>query len=139
MENNQFDEAKALETLEKGYDSAETTLQDEDKIERLLQRAERKLRSIPRVGDILAILPVYISLVRSYVTKEYTDIPIGSIIAIVSAITYVVSPVDIIPDFIPAAGYLDDAAVVAACVALVKSDVDEYVAWREKNGKTIEE
>lgn len=133
-----FDEEKAKETLDNGFDEAEEILQNEDKIERLLQRAEKKLRTIPRVGDILAILPVYISLIRSYITKEYTDIPIGSVIAIVSAVAYVVSPIDIIPDIIPGAGYLDDAAVVAACIALVKSDVDEYIKWREETGKTID-
>lgn len=139
MEHIEFDKEKAMETLEKGYDNAEKTLENEDKMERLLQRAEKKLRKIPKVGDIIAVLPVFISLVRNYVKKEYTDIPIGSIIAIVSTIAYVVSPIDIIPDAIPGAGYLDDAAVVTACLTLVKSDVDEYVAWREKNGKLIED
>jgi len=134
-----FDNREAENALVNGFDDAEKILQDEDRIERLLQRAEKKLRSIPRVGDILAILPVYISLIKSFVTKKYTDVPIGSLIAIVSAIAYVVSLVDLIPDFIPGAGYLDDAAVVTACAALVKSDVDEYLAWRDANGMTIED
>ena len=134
----QFDEEKAKETLVNGFEEAEILLQDEDKVERLLQRAEKKLRTIPRVGDILATLPLFISLLRSYITKEYTDIPIGSVIALVSAVAYVVSPIDLIPDVIPGAGYLDDAAVVAACIKLVKTDVDEYVVWREKNGKIID-
>lgn len=127
----------AVQQLMNGYENAEKTLNDLDELERLLQRAEQKLKSIPGVGDILATLPIFISLVNSYVKKEYTDIPIGTIIAIISAITYVVAPVDLIPDFIPWAGHLDDAAVVAACVGLVKSDVDEYCEWREKQGKTI--
>lgn len=62
-------------------------------------------------------------------------IGIGSIIAIVSATAYLVSPVDLIPDFIPGAGYLDDVAVVGACLDPVKSDVDEYVAWRRSTGR----
>lgn len=133
-----FDEELAKGALEDNYEEAEEMISDEDKVERLLQRMENKLKKIPRVGDILAILPIFISLIRSYITKEYEDIPIGSVIAILSTIIYVASPVDIIPDFIPGAGYLDDAAVVAACISLVKSDVDEYVAWREANGKTID-
>lgn len=133
-----FDEELAKGALEDNYEEAEEMISDGDKVERLLQRMENKLKKIPRVGDILAILPIFISLIRSYITKEYEDIPIGSVIAILSTIIYVASPIDIIPDFIPGAGYLDDAAVVAACISLVKSDVDEYVAWREANGKTID-
>ncbi|EEA85918.1 YkvA family protein [Peptacetobacter hiranonis] len=63
---------------------------------------------------------------EKYVKKEYTDIPIGTIIAILSALIYFVSPIDFIPDSIPGIGYLDDVAVVAVCWNLVSSDIEEY-------------
>ncbi|MBR3689885.1 MAG: DUF1232 domain-containing protein, partial [Eggerthellaceae bacterium] len=72
-----------------------------------------------------------------YVKKEYTDIPIGSIVAVLAAILYTASTIDLIPDFIPIAGYLDDAAVIAACLSVVSSDVEEYRAWREAHGKQV--
>lgn len=135
---NKFDEQKALEQLEKGYDEAEKLLKDEDKIERFLLRLEKKLKTIPVAGNKLAVVPIMASLVKNYVKKEYTDIPIGTIIAIVSALIYFVSPIDFIPDSIPVLGYFDDAAVVAACWKLVESDVEEYEKWRNENGKTLE-
>ena len=78
-----------------------------------------------------------ISLVRNYIKKEYTDVLIGTVIAIISALIYVLSPTDIIPDGILGVGYLDDAAVVTICWKLVKSDVEEYKRWRQMNGKVI--
>lgn len=135
---NKFDEQKALEQLEKGYDEAEKLLKDEDKIERFLLRLEKKLKTIPVAGNKLAVVPIMASLVKNYVKKEYTDIPIGTIIAIVSSLIYFVSPIDFIPDSIPVLGYFDDAAVVAACWKLVESDVEEYEKWRNENGKTLE-
>ena len=131
---NDFYEQKAQEELKKGYEQAERLLNDQDKIERFLQRLEKKLKVIPIAGDRLANIPVMVSLIRSFTKKEYTDIPIGSIIAITSALIYFVSPIDIVPDSIPFLGYIDDAAVVAACWKLVESDVKEYVKWREDNG-----
>lgn len=133
-----FDEATAQSTLESGYAKAEEMLKDQDKMERFLQRLERKLKVIPLAGEKLADVPIMASLIRSYVKKEYTDIPIGTVIAIVSALIYFVSPIDIVPDSIPVLGYFDDAAVVAACWKLVDSDVEEYVKWRKENGKEIE-
>ena len=133
-----FDEQKAQEELEKGYPSAEKLLSDQDAVERFLQRLEKKLRTVPLVGKTLASIPVLASLVRNYVKNEYTDIPIGSIIVITSALIYFVSPIDFIPDFIPGIGHIDDALVVAACLKLVESDVEEYVNWRKANGKEIE-
>lgn len=137
MDNN-FDEQRALEELEKGYDEAEKILYDEDKLEKFLQRLEKKLKTIPVAGSKLAVVPIMASLIRNYVKKEYTDIPIGSIISIISALIYFVSPIDIIPDSIPVLGYFDDAAVVAACWKLVESDVEEYVKWRDDNNKVFD-
>lgn len=134
---NIFDEQRALAELEKGYDEAKKLLEDEDKTERFLQRLEKKLKAVPLAGEKLSYLPVMASLVRSFIKKEYTDIPIGSIIAIISTLTYFLSPVDVMPDAIPAIGYLDDAFVVAACWRLVESDVSEYLRWRDENNKTV--
>lgn len=133
-----FDETTAQTTLESGYVQAEEMLKDQDKMERFLQRLEKKLKVIPLAGEKLADVPIMVSLIRSYVKKEYIDVPIGTIIAILSALIYFVSPIDIVPDSIPVLGYFDDAAVVAACWKLVDSDVEEYIKWRKENGKEIE-
>lgn len=136
MENN-IVERKAQVKLEKGYESAEKLLKDHDAVERFLQRLEKKLKVIPLAGDRLADIPIMVSLVRSYIKKEYTDIPIGSIIAITSALIYFVSPFDLLPDSVPFLGYIDDAAVIAMCWKLVGSDIEEYVKWRKENGKDL--
>lgn len=96
----EFDEQKALKELEKGYKEAEKLLENEDKLERFLQRLEKKLKIIPIAGDKLAVVPVMASLLKNYAEKEYTDIPIGTIIAIISALMYFVSPIDFVPDSI---------------------------------------
>ena len=128
-----FDENQAQNELKKGYKKAEILLHDENKLEIFLQKIENKLTIVPIVGNALSYIPVMISMIRSYVRKEYTEIPIGSIISMISALIYFVSPVDIIPDFLPVVGYLDDAAVVAACIKLLKSDIDDYKQWRKIN------
>ena len=130
---------KAQKELEKGYEKAQVVLEDKDKLERLLQRTEKKLKIVPVAGSILAMVPTMVSLIRNYIKKEYTDIPVGTIIAVTSALIYFISPVDIIPDVLPGVGYVDDAAVFTACIKLVASDLDEYKKWREENNKNIEE
>jgi len=127
----------ATKALKSGYDKAEKMLKDDKEIERLLQRLEKKMKVVPMVGNHLATVPLMVSLLRSYVFGDYKDIPIGSIIAIVSALVYFVSPIDLIPDVIPGAGHIDDGLVVLACWNLVKSDADEYKEWRKKNNKEI--
>lgn len=130
-------EEEAKKLIEKGEQKARDTINDVDKFERFLQRLEKKLKTVPIAGTTLAIVPTMVSMVKAYVQKDYPDVPIGTILAIVSALIYFVSPIDLIPDSIPVIGYADDMAVISACTKMVQSDIDEYVEWREKMGKTI--
>lgn len=135
--NSNFTEQQAEEQLKNNYTKAEEMLKDVDKIERFLQRLEKKLKVIPLAGKKLSEVPIMASLVVNYVKKEYQDVPIGTIIAVLSALIYFVSPIDLVPDSIPAIGYFDDAAVVAACWKLVESDIDEYLKWRKEHIKEL--
>lgn len=127
-----INEVQAQKELEKGYDEAEKLINDKEKTEIFLERLEEKLKQIPKLGETLSMIPVLISLVRSFIKKEYNNIPIGSIIAIVSALIYFLAPVDLIPDTIIGAGYIDDAMVLKACLRLIHHDVQEYLVWRDK-------
>ena len=129
---------KAEEALVKGYKKAEEILNNDAEMERLLQRLEKKLKLIPFVGERLSDIAVMVSLLRNYIRKEYTDIPAGSIIAVISALIYFVSPIDIIPDSIPALGFIDDMAVINVCWKLTENDLKEYIKWRRDRDMEID-
>ena len=69
---------------------------------------------------------IFFSMLKDFFTKKYTDVPIGTVMAIAGSFLYVLLPVDVIPDFIPIVGYLDDAAVLAACMSSVRNDIKRY-------------
>lgn len=127
------EESEAQLLLESGYSEAEEVINNPDVLDNLLQRLEEKLKMVPVAGDALSNIPILIAMVRSYASKEYTDLPLGTMVAIVSALIYFLSPIDLIPDSIPVLGYADDAAVLAACLSMVQSDVDDYKTWRAEH------
>ncbi|HRX59555.1 MAG TPA: YkvA family protein [Eubacteriales bacterium] len=116
--------------IEKNKGKAEALLKDKDKMEQFLERLERKLEQVPYAGKYLADVPILISMVKAYIEKKYTDVPIGTILAIVGALIYFLSPVDLIPDVIPGVGILDDAAVIAFALKFVHDDIKDYKEWR---------
>ncbi len=134
-EIKEFSEDDGIKELGKGFSNAETILKDEDKLEKFLERLEGKLKKVPVAGDVLSMVPLMVSMLRSYFKKEYKDIPIGTLIALISALLYWLAPADVIPDVIPVMGYVDDATVVAACLKLINDDLKEYKEWKDKNKK----
>ena len=69
-----FNLDKAKEILDSGLNQAQELLKDTSKIDSLLQELEGKLADIPTVGTSLARVPLMIRMVKSYVTKEYTNV-----------------------------------------------------------------
>lgn len=125
---------QANKELEKGYKKAEKLLEDKNKTEEFLLKLEKKLKEIPKVGNTISMVPTLISLIRSYIKGEYKNVPLGTIIATLSALLYVFMILDFIPDTIPGAGYIDDALVIGACLRLIRSDVEEYQKYRKEKG-----
>ncbi len=57
-----------------------------------------------------------------------------SIIAFFVTLIYIVCPIDLLSDFVPGIGQIDDAVVFALFLYLVERDLKEYQKWKIKNG-----
>ena len=132
-DNTAMTAEQAASVLESGFDNAEKVLKDSDKLDEIFRLTEEKLKSVPLVGTRLSYVAVMASMIKSYVDKEYTSAPPKCIIAMLSAVIYFASPIDLIGDAIPVAGYVDDAVIIAACLNMVDVYLKEYIAWRESN------
>jgi uncharacterized membrane protein YkvA (DUF1232 family) len=71
-------------------------------------------------------IPLFFSMLKDTFSGDYKEIPKGSIAAIICTLIYVLSPVDLIPDFIPVLGLVDDALMIALCIKFVSSDIEKY-------------
>jgi len=94
---------------------------------------EEKFQVDSLLDGFLFDIELLISLLQDYDSDKYRDIPWESVAGILTAMLYVISPVDLIPDFIPLIGTLDDAVVVSVCLKLVKNDLDAYAFWKIHN------
>jgi uncharacterized membrane protein YkvA (DUF1232 family) len=72
-----------------------------------------------------------IRLVRAWIKGEYKDVPWETIVWIIGAIIYFVNPFDLIPDFIPGVGYLDDAVVIGLAIASFSFDIENFREWEK--------
>jgi uncharacterized membrane protein YkvA (DUF1232 family) len=66
---------------------------------------------------------------------EYKDLPKKTIVLIITALIYFISPIDLISDWLPG-GFIDDAAVITWVLQSMSSDVQKFKMWK-KNGKKV--
>jgi uncharacterized membrane protein YkvA (DUF1232 family) len=83
--------------------------------------ALRKFRE--DIQDLLALL-------KDYYEGRYPHVPKRTIAAVIGGLLYVLMPADMVPDFLPAIGLVDDAAVITLLMKLVRGDLDDYRAGR---------
>ncbi|MGI8314688.1 YkvA family protein [Halobacillus mangrovi] len=74
---------------------------------------------------------VYYSLLLYYAFKSPAT-PKKAKLTIAGALGYLILPVDLIPDFIPAVGFADDSAVIIYAVYQVLSHIDDEVKGQAK-------
>ncbi|MGN1381896.1 MAG: YkvA family protein [Eubacterium sp.] len=126
---------KVSDFVEPYKEEAEDIVNHKESMEELLLKADQKLKEIPKYGRKLAYIPEMTLLLKSYITREYTDIGLPHLLLIIVALLYFVSPLNIIPDSIPGIGILDDALVAGLIMTWCRSDIDKYMKWLKKQQK----
>jgi uncharacterized membrane protein YkvA (DUF1232 family) len=101
------------------------------RLKHLFKEASRKAREVPKGAfyERWAYLMAMIRLIRAYYQGEYRDISWQHFIIIVAAVIYFLTPADVISDWIPVEGFVDDALVVSVALGAVRDDLDAFMGW----------
>ena len=91
-----------------------------------------KKNGLHSVKDHLTLMGDYIRDVAAGRYKGYSK---GNLTLIVAAVLYVVSPLDIIPDFLIVAGLIDDAAIIAWAFNEMNKELTKYQESIKKEEK----
>lgn len=130
----QFNVDQVKEIIEGGIAQAQELMADPAKIEELMGQLQQKVKELPSAaGDALANIPLMASMVKAYVTKEYSEVSPKVVATLVSAFLYLVTRKDLIDDSVPVLGIADDVAVIALAMKLNEKELDAYKQWREAN------
>lgn len=80
----------------------------------------------------MGLKTVYMVLLLYYVMIS-GEVNIKSKLAIAGALGYLILPIDLIPDFIPVAGYTDDAAALLAVLSMVSGNITPTIQKKAIN------
>ena len=108
---------------------------------RVVEQARRKQASAGtarRLKRVLAELKTMLHLIQAWARGVYSGVSRVNLVLIVGAVVYFLMPTDLVPDFIAGLGLVDDAAVIAWVVNVVRDELAKFEAWRptdEEPGK----
>jgi len=81
-----------------------------------------------RFRDLALFLPRLVRMIASLMADR--TVPKAAKIALAAVAVYLASPIDLIPDFLPVIGYLDDVLLVAVVLDGLLSYVDRALLLR---------
>ncbi|HIB49651.1 MAG TPA: DUF1232 domain-containing protein [Flavobacteriaceae bacterium] len=102
-------------------------------VEILLENEEeisKKLAGANSLSKYVEIGKIMLGMVKDMKRGEYTSVPWFVIATIVMALLYMLNPLDIVPDFIPGVGYIDDLAVLSLGMGWIETDIHKYLDWK---------
>ncbi|WP_162426479.1 YkvA family protein [Pontibacter pudoricolor] len=85
-------------------------------------------------AQVKDIMQTFIRLVKAYTNGNYRAVSNKSLLVGVGVLLYLVTPLDLIPDFIPVLGLLDDISLMAWFVDAFHKEITNFRAWEQ--GKT---
>ena len=125
MNNNIDDDARVNAAFEFGRKNV--TQKDFDEV---LDREEEFGRKGSKLGEMWDNAKLLFQMLKDYKAGRYTE-SWKIIAAIVFAMVYFFSPIDVIPDVIPVVGYVDDVAVFSLVLKSFAVQISKYKEWRE--------
>lgn len=82
------------------------------------------LRKYSELGKVM------LGMLTDYRKGIYTKVPWFTIATIAFGFLYILNPFDVIPDFIPLIGYIDDLAVFSFGLRFIETDLHNYLDWK---------
>ncbi len=120
-----IDEVKAA--LDESMHKADRFLEDKSDLEVIAKEAyDKGLRARKVMSSAWNYLQQFCSIAKDYAAGKATDIPKGDVKLIIAGLLYFISAADVVPDFIPLFGLVDDLFVIGLIAANTKESLERY-------------
>lgn len=83
------------------------------------------------IGRLWSDLPLLVRLLKAWKNGSYRGLSVRTLASLAAALLYVLSPVDLVPDFIPGIGMIDDVVVLALLLQSLAQDLAAFRAWEQ--------
>jgi uncharacterized membrane protein YkvA (DUF1232 family) len=126
------------EFYKKAQEKAKIYLSENGKLADLLEKAEKKtMHTGKKKLGFLEKIKTLIRMIKAYHAGKYKEIPWTSIVFMVAGLVYFISPIDLIPDFLPFLGLGDDISLIFFIFNSMTKDIEAFHTWEENQSLPI--
>ncbi len=121
--------------IRRGLARAEQLARNPKELLIVLTKAERRLDRVD-AGPLTPVkrdLQTLLRLTRAYGEGRYRQVSRKNLALAGLAVVYLVSPLDVLPDFL-LGGFVDDAAVIGFVVKTIRTELVAFEAWERAQG-----
>ncbi len=121
--------------FQRAKEKAADIIGDRDSMNDLVSSSREKLQNInfedSKISRMAVSLRVMARIIKAFANGKYRELPWKSLLSLVGGLVYFMMPIDLIPDFIPFTGFLDDFTVIMLISGAFKHDIEEFLRWEE--------
>ncbi len=121
------DEKKPQKHEKKAWEFIDNKAKTEGLLAEAVKKAQKNKSTL---GDAWEKLQLFFQLIKAYSNGDYRKVSKSTIVLVIGAVLYFVSPLDVVPDFIVGLGILDDAAVIGFTLKKITKELEEFKKWK---------
>ena len=104
--------------------------------EKVAQEKDATLKNVEKVAALAGLLEnirTAYDMVSDSVTGKYKGMSKATLLLLAGGLAYLALPLDLVPDFIPVAGWLDDAAVLGWIFMRCADEFKKYKEFKNQS------
>ncbi|WP_255505994.1 YkvA family protein [Mesonia sp. K4-1] len=110
--------------------ASEVSPQDLDTTISKEKQIDQKIANSGVLEKYASLAKLMLKMLKDYKNGLYREVPWFTIGSIIFSLLYVLNPFDLVPDFIPGLGYIDDLSVLTFALRFIETDLHSYLDWK---------
>lgn len=110
-------------------------IKNKTRVRQVLMATLLLLKSKGALGQVKDQVFIFMHMIQDTVQGTYPGLSKKNLILAVAGLTYLISPLDLVPDFFAVVGFGDDIALLTWIFSKLAGEVKKYVQWRKITGR----
>ncbi len=121
------------QTTEKIWNKAKKVATENERISQLLSEVKSRIENYKSsIGDgenFVSALDTFRRMLKAHFKGSYNAFSGKTILLLIFGLVYFITPTDLLPDFIPALGFIDDISVIYYLFRRITEDISKFEKW----------